>query len=81
MIGKRESIQPMTGTAGYPQRHRAHANPEFSGNNTQSPSRTDSTNHLTTLAFNGVFLAMLNAPQSLLPYPKCSANAEPWVFG
>jgi hypothetical protein len=81
MIGKRTSIQSLTDTAVDPQRHGAHANPILSGYSTQTAARSNPTNHLTSLAFNGAFLAMLNSPQKLLPYPKCSVNAEPRVFG
>jgi hypothetical protein len=80
IIGKRTPIQPFTGAASNPPRYRAHANPELPGYCTQTKTASHTPNHLTTLAFNGAFLAMFNLPQNLLPYPKCSTNAEPQVF-
>jgi hypothetical protein len=81
MIGKRTPIQPLTDTAGNPQRHRAHVNPKLSGYSTQTIPGSDSPHHLATLAFNGAFFAMTNSPQNPVPYPRCLANAEPQVFG
>jgi hypothetical protein len=79
-IGKRTPIQTLASAMGNPTRHHAHADAELPSYFTQTNTRSDSADHLTTLAFNGAFLAMLNSPQNPLPYPKCSANAEPQVF-
>jgi hypothetical protein len=81
MIGKRNPIQPLTGTAGNPQRHRTHINPKLSGHRTQTIPGSNSPNHLATLPFNGAFFAMTNSPQNPVPYRKCWANAEPQVLG
>ena len=80
MIGKREPIQPLASTAIYPERYGAHINPELPRYRAQRHSAAHSTNHLSTLAFNGAFLAMCNLPQSPLPYSRCWTNAEPQVL-
>ena len=80
MIGKRDPIQPLASTAVYPERHGAHINPELSRHRSQRVPGSHSPNHLTTLAFNGAFFAMINPPQNPLPYRRCWTNAEPQVL-
>ncbi|MDH3414167.1 MAG: hypothetical protein OEM98_17015 [Gammaproteobacteria bacterium] len=80
MIGKQTPIQPLSRTARNPKRHRAHINPKLSGYCTHTLSRTHSPNHLSTLTFNGAFLAMTNSPQSPLRYRNCWTNAEHQVL-
>jgi hypothetical protein len=80
MIGKRNPIQLLASTAVYPKRYGAHINPEVPRHRSQRASGSHSPNHLTPLAFNGAFLAMVNPFQNPLPYRRCWTNAEPQVL-